>query len=156
MSSSFRVGSSPDIQPWPREINVLVILCDFSELALCQQVGEKTSLFLKSHLPSHKVTSFLVSPILTVILIETKWWYWWCCHSGARLSGYSGPFSLAEHCPRVHAGLVCTSARVQAALWQWKAVRVISLGYGGHFVSTTHSSISSCETGDVLWLVFWM
>lgn len=84
MSSSFRVGSSPDIQPWPREINVLVILCGRSELTLCQQVGGKSVCFKKSN--SITLTSFLVSPFLTVILIKTKWCYWRCCRSGARLS----------------------------------------------------------------------
>ena len=84
VSSSFRVGSSPDIQPWPREINVLVILCGRSELTLCQQVGGKSVYFKKSN--SITLTSFLVSPVLTVILIKTKRCYWRCCRSGARLS----------------------------------------------------------------------
>ena len=35
-----------------------------------------------------------------------------------------------------------------------EAVQVISWGSCGHFVSTAHSSSSSCGTGDVLWLVF--
>lgn len=67
------------------------------------------------------------------------------------LLGYLLCRTLAPH---GHSWLVCPSAPSAGSPWQWEAVRVISLGYCGHFVSTTHSSISSCGTGDVLWLVF--
>ena len=122
MSSSFRVGSSPDIQPWPREINVLVILCDCSELTLCQQVGGKSVYFKKSN--SITLTSFLVSPILTVILIKTKWCYWWCCHFGARLSGCSEYLLFWQNsgAPRAHQARVL-QCPLQEALWQWRPCR---------------------------------